>query len=79
MHSSVQDSISYEALQWHTVISSAFQVQFTKPAIFEGQLIHQNFFVFTVFYSRRERKASVFLSDGGFNLIIKTIMSQGFL
>lgn len=30
--------------------------------------------LFVVFYSRKERKASVFLSDRGFNLIIKTTL-----
>lgn len=78
MYFSVQISISNQALLLLSndvqVISSAFHMQFSKPASFEGQFIHQNFFVCIYHILLQKRKVSVFLSDRGYNLVIKTIL-----
>lgn len=74
MYFSVQNSISNQALFFLSNdgqdISPAFQVQFTKPASFERQFIHQNFFVSIYHILLQKKRASVFLSDEGLNLII---------
>lgn len=57
---SVQNSISNQAPLLLSnaiqVTSSALQVQFTKPANFEGQFTHQNFFVFICCILVQKRK-----------------------
>jgi len=61
---SIQHSISNQAQPLLSndvhVISSAFQVQFTKLANFEGQFIHQNFFIYCILLQKRKKGFCIF-------------------